>query len=96
FTGDRVSAAVAVELGIANRVVAHDDLFDEAMALAQRIAAQPTFALRQTKRAVQLGIERSVGGVLEAAAEAERESMATDEHRARICAMEQGHKQAGE
>lgn len=93
FTGDRVRAEVAVELGIANRVVAHDDLLDDALALAQRIATQPAFALRETKRAVQLGIERSVAGVLEAAAEAERESMATDEHRARISALEQGHKQ---
>ncbi len=92
FTGDRVRAEAAVELGIANRVVAHDELLDEAMALAARIAAQPPFALRETKRAVQLGIERSVGGVVEAAAKAERESMATPEHRARIEAMDQGHR----
>jgi len=96
FTGDRVKADVAVELGIANRVVAHDDLLDEAMALAQRIAAQPRFALLETKRAVQLGIERSISGIVEAAAEAERESMATPEHRARIAAMEQGSRGGGE
>jgi enoyl-CoA hydratase len=89
FTGDRVRAEAAVALGIANRVVAHDDLLTEAMALAQRIAAQPVFALRETKRAVQLGIERGVAGVLEVAAESERESMATPEHRARIEAMGQ-------
>lgn len=93
FTGDRVRAEAAVELGIANRVVAHDDLLDEAMTLAERIAAQPVFALRETKRAVQLGIERAVGGVLEAAAEAERESMATLEHRARIDALDHGRGQ---
>ncbi len=90
FTGDRIRADAAVELGIANRVVAHDDLLDEALALAQRIAAMPSFALRETKRVVQLGIERSIGGVVEAAAEAEREAMATPEHRARVEAMVQG------
>lgn len=90
FTGDRVRAEAAVALGIANRVVAHDDLLASAMALAERIATQPVFALRETKRAVQMGIERAVGGVLEAAAESERESMATPEHRARIEAMDQG------
>lgn len=87
YTGDRVTPADAVQLGIANRVVAHDRLLDEAMALADRIAAQPTFALRQTKQAIQLGIEQAVAGVVGAAAEAEHQSMATEEHRARIAAL---------
>ncbi len=87
FTGDRVEPAVAVQMGIANRVVAHDSLLDEALALADRIAAQPPFALRQTKQAIQLGIERSIAGVVGAAAEAEHQSMATEEHRVRIAAL---------
>jgi enoyl-CoA hydratase len=87
FTGDSVGPAEAVALGIANRVVAHDALLDEALALAQRIAAQPRFALQQTKRAVQLGIERAVEAVVPVAAAAEAESMATAEHRARVAAL---------
>lgn len=87
FTGDRVTPDVAVQLGMANRVVPHDDLRAEALALAHRIAAQPRFALRETKRAVQLGVERAVTGVAEVAAQAELESMATPEHAARIDAM---------
>lgn len=92
FTGDRVGADAAVALGIANRVVPHDDLADEALALAQRIAAQPRFAVRETKRAIQLGIERAIAGVVAAAAEAERESMATVEHRERIAAIERDRR----
>lgn len=87
YTGDRVAAADAVQLGIANRVVTHDHLLDEALALADRIAAQPIFALRQTKQAVQLGIERAIADVVGVAAQAEYESMATEEHRARIAAL---------
>ncbi len=95
FTGDRITAEVAVDLGIANRVVPHDDLLGDAMALATRIADQPRFALRETKRAVQMGVERAISGVVEAAAEAERISMATDEHRDRIAAMGQGRARDG-
>ena len=87
FTGDRIDADTAVELGIASRVVPHGRLLPDAVALAQRIAVQPRFALRQTKRAIQLGIERSMTGVVEAAAAAELESMATTEHAVRIQAM---------
>ena len=87
FTGDRVGPELAVELGLANRVVAHDDLHSEAMGLAHRIAAQPKFALRETKRAIQLGVEHAVGGVVAAAARAELESMASEEHAALIRSM---------
>lgn len=84
FTGDRVGPEEAVALGIASRVVQHDELLGEAMALAHRIAGQPRFALQQTKRVIQLGVEQAVSKVVVAAAEAEAESMATIEHRDRI------------
>lgn len=41
FTGDRIPAATAVELGLANRTVPAADLQREALALAGRLAAQP-------------------------------------------------------
>jgi enoyl-CoA hydratase len=87
FTGDRIGAKAAVELGIASRVVPHDTLLPDALALAHRIATQPRFALRETKRAIQLGIERSMTGVVEAAAAAELQSMTTTDHATRIQAM---------
>jgi enoyl-CoA hydratase len=52
FTGERMSAQRAYEVGMVNRVVARDDLEGEAMALAERIAARPRFALALTKKAV--------------------------------------------
>src|SRR5579885_772596 len=48
FTGERIVPALAVELGLANRVVAAADLHAEANALAERLAAQPQRALRDT------------------------------------------------
>ena len=84
FTGDRVTPDVAVELGMANRVVAHDELQAQALTLAHRIAAQPRFAVQATKRAIQLGVEQAIAGVVESAAQAEEASMATPEHRARV------------
>ncbi|PPJ33753.1 enoyl-CoA hydratase [Nocardia nova] len=52
FTGDRISATTAERLGMVNRVVPLETLFDESMALAQRIAQKDPWALRQAKRAV--------------------------------------------
>lgn len=49
LTGDRLSAAVAVELGLANFVVPVDALVAEATAFAHRLAAQPPQALQATK-----------------------------------------------
>ncbi len=96
FTGDRVAPEVAVELGMANRIVPHDDLFAEAMTLAHRIAAQPRFAVQATKRAIQLGVEQAISGVVESAARAEEESMATADHRDRVLDLLAGQPQPTE
>jgi 2-(1,2-epoxy-1,2-dihydrophenyl)acetyl-CoA isomerase len=47
-----VDATRALELGLVNRVVAPDDLMDEAGALARRLAEGPTLAFGLTKRAM--------------------------------------------
>ena len=84
FTGDRIPAAVAVELGLANRVVAPDALMDEAMALAHRLAALPRQALQDTKRALNAHIAHAVSGIIDFAVAAEFISMGTEEHQARV------------
>jgi enoyl-CoA hydratase len=80
FLGDRVSPQDAVRLGLANRVVAADKLLDEALELAERLAALPAQALRDTKRAVNLHLEQAMAAVLEPALLAERESMHAPDH----------------
>lgn len=47
--GDRLSAAEAVEFGLANRLVADADLDAETEKLAQRLAAAPSYAVGRTK-----------------------------------------------
>lgn len=49
LTGDRVPAAEAVELGLANFVVPDDELLEQATAYAHRLAAQPPQAVQATK-----------------------------------------------
>jgi enoyl-CoA hydratase len=52
FTGDRVYADRALQLGMVNRVVPRDSLDSETMALAERIAQMPRLGLALAKKAV--------------------------------------------
>ncbi|MCX5201860.1 enoyl-CoA hydratase [Streptomyces sp. NBC_00237] len=52
FTGDRMSARRAYEVGMVNRVVGRDELADRTRELAERIAVMPRLGLALTKRAV--------------------------------------------
>src|SRR5689334_21531481 len=47
LTGDRIPAADAVELGLANFVVPKDELLDAALAFAHRLAKQPPQAVQE-------------------------------------------------
>ncbi|WP_408648940.1 enoyl-CoA hydratase [Streptomyces poriticola] len=52
YTGDRMSARRAYELGMVNRVVPRAELADRTLELAERIAAMPRMGLALAKRAV--------------------------------------------
>jgi 2-(1,2-epoxy-1,2-dihydrophenyl)acetyl-CoA isomerase len=52
LTGRIVDAAEAKERGLVDRVVPHERLMDEAMALAEEIASNPTDAVWATKRLI--------------------------------------------
>jgi enoyl-CoA hydratase len=52
YTGDRMTAQRAYEIGMANRIVPRATLAQETMALALRIAEMPRMGLALTKRAV--------------------------------------------
>jgi enoyl-CoA hydratase len=89
FTGDRIPAAVAVEVGLATRTVAPDDLLPEAMALAVRIAAQPAPAVQGTKRVLNMHLAQALSGAVQAGFAAEAVTMVSDEHRQRLLALRQ-------
>jgi enoyl-CoA hydratase/carnithine racemase len=53
LTGDTIDAQEALRIGLVSKVVPADSLLREAMALAQRIAANPPQVLRWTKQLLQ-------------------------------------------
>jgi enoyl-CoA hydratase len=87
YTGDRIPAERAVELGLASRVVAADELSEEAHRLAERFAAQPAAALQGTKRVLNMYLAAALGGAVQAGFAAEAVTMETDEHRRRLAAL---------
>jgi enoyl-CoA hydratase/carnithine racemase len=68
FTGDPIDAAEALACGLVSKVVPDDALMPTALALAQRIAANPPQALRMTKRLIMQAKEMRLDQHLEAAA----------------------------
>jgi enoyl-CoA hydratase len=64
FTGDRIDAATAVGLGLANRVVPAAQLMDEALALAARIAAKSPLTLKLLKRNLLHGADMPLPAAL--------------------------------
>jgi enoyl-CoA hydratase/carnithine racemase len=79
FTGERIPAATAVALGLANRVVPADQLLDEAMTLARKLADQPPQALQETKRSLNLHLQEAALRVLPYALSTETESFSSPE-----------------
>lgn len=57
YTGGRVSAKEALEIGLVNKVVPPEKLLDEAKALAEKIAKRPPLAVMLTKACVNHGME---------------------------------------
>src|SRR5437763_6184740 len=84
FTGDRISAARAAEIGLANHVVADDEVVPQAVARAQKIARLPQQAVEATKRVLNLHAERAVLATIDFAMAAETESFDTDDLRANV------------
>jgi enoyl-CoA hydratase/carnithine racemase len=71
-------------MGLANRMVPKGAALDEALALARELAELPAQALQDTKRALNLHLERAFSGVLEYAISAETETMNSVDHLERV------------
>lgn len=84
FTGDRISAQRAAAIGLANHVVPDADVLDAALACARRLAALPRRALEDTKRVLNLHLERAVLATLDYALAAEDRSFLSPELRATV------------
>jgi enoyl-CoA hydratase/carnithine racemase len=84
FTGDRIPAARAREIGLANHVCPDDEVVASALAAAHRIAKLPRQAVEATKRVLNLHLERAVLATIDFAMAAETESFETDELQANV------------
>jgi enoyl-CoA hydratase/carnithine racemase len=84
FTGDRISAARAAEIGLANHVCPDEEVLDAALAAARKIAALPRQAVEATKRVLNLHLERAVLATIDFAMASETESFDTDDLRANV------------
>lgn len=60
FTGERISAAEALALGLVDEVVPEGMALDAALELAARIGANAPLAVAAAKRAVNLGLQMSL------------------------------------
>jgi len=87
FTGGRIPAEKAVEVGLASRTVAPDELLDEAQRVAARIASLPPAAVQGTKRIVNMHLSRALDGAVQAGFAAEQVTMQSDDHRDRLAAL---------
>jgi enoyl-CoA hydratase/carnithine racemase len=84
FTGDRITAQRAAEIGLANHVVPDGEVFDLAMRAARKIAALPQQAVEATKRVLNLHVERAVLATIDFAMASETASFDTDDLRANV------------
>jgi enoyl-CoA hydratase len=79
LTGERITAARAAEIGLANHVFPDDEVVPAALATAHKIAALPQQAVEATKRVLNLHLEHTVLTTIDFALAAENESFDTPE-----------------
>ncbi len=84
LTGDRLPARRAAEIGLVNHVCPDDEVVDEALACARKIAALPRQAVQDTKRILNLQLERAVVATIDFALTAEDRSFTSPELRANL------------
>jgi enoyl-CoA hydratase/carnithine racemase len=84
LTGDRIPAERAAQIGLVNHVCPDDEVVERAMACAHRIASLPQRAVEDTKRILNLHLERAVVATLDFALSAEDRSFTSPELRANL------------
>lgn len=84
LTGARIPAQRAAAIGLVNHVCPDEETFEAAMACAEQIAALPRRAVEDTKRVLNLHLERAVLSTLDFALAAEDRSFSSPEVRAAV------------
>jgi len=87
LTGDPVTAAEALAMGLVNRVVAPDALEAEALAFAARLAAGAPLAVRYTKQAVNKLVKDALNTAFDTATALEIVTFQSEDHREALAAL---------
>ena len=80
LTGDRIPAATAVEMGLANFAVSREELMPASTAFAQRLAALPPQAVQDTKVLLNQTLRQNAVNMLGHGLAAESQSHDTVEY----------------
>lgn len=81
FLPDMISAAEAQQVGLVNRVVPHDKLWEEAMGVAERIATGPLVSYRYMKANINMSSTVDFRTMLDREAETHLRCGATEDHK---------------
>ena len=92
LTGERIPAARAAEIGLVNHVCPDDEVLPQALECARRIAQLPRRAAEDTKRILNMHLERAVLATLDFALTAEDRSFTSPELRANIDRRRKGRQ----
>lgn len=87
FTGEAIQAHEALAFGLVSKVVPMQNLMDEALILAKKIAANPSAVLRMTKRLLREGQNSTLEGLLEMSAAYQAIAHKTVDHREAVMAF---------
>lgn len=92
FTGGEIDAAKALAWGLVTDVVPPGQLLDRAIALAERIAANPPHAVRMAKRLMVQARTASLENILEQSAAMQAIVQTTADHREAVAAFREKRK----
>lgn len=87
FLPDMISAQEAHDLGLVNRVFPHDRLMDEAVAIAERIAAGPLVSYRYMKANINASTTVDFRTMLDREAETHLRCGQTEDHKEGVAAF---------
>lgn len=87
LTGDMIDAQEALACGLVSKVVPDADLLAEACKLAGRIAVNPPYAVRMTRRLLWESRSASLDSVLEISAAMQAIAHATDDNKEAVAAF---------
>ena len=81
YTGEIVSAEESLELGIVNKMIPHDQLMNETMDLAHRIASGATYSMALIKKLIHESLHTNLEESLKLAGPAQDIARQTSDHK---------------